>query len=86
MAHTTQSISFDTACIYTTVPEWEKLMKGARKASYNNVKRLIKKYLPALYEELALSYPNPYAGQTQQTENHYILVHSAIEYFLRKEF
>ncbi|KAA5287152.1 hypothetical protein F2Z06_19995 [Phocaeicola dorei] len=47
------------------------------------VKR-IKKEIPNLYNSLALDFPNPYASQCRSTPTHYILVHSAIEYFIKK--
>ena len=46
--------------------------------------RTIKKELPKLYATLSLDAYNPWCGQCQQTRTHYILVHSAIEYFIRK--
>ena len=55
-----------------------------RNCSYRLLVQRIRKELPDLYESLALQYPNPYAGQCRQTLTHYILVHSAIEYFIRK--
>ena len=57
-------------------------MTGARKASYKNLKRKIKSELPELYYALGLNFPNPQA--CKQTKTHYILVHSAIEYFIHK--
>lgn len=44
----------------------------------------IKKEIPNLYNSLALDFPNPYAAQCRSTPTHYILVHSAIEYFIKK--
>ena len=57
-------------------------MKGARKASYERLVSRIRKELPDLYSELSLQFPNPYADQCRQTKTHYILVHSAIEFFI----
>lgn len=59
-------------------------MKGARKASYKRLVSRIKKELPSLYMDLALQFPNPYADECRQTKAHYILVHSAIEFFIHK--
>ena len=59
-------------------------MRGARKCSYKKLVNKIKKELPRLYEELLLNVPNPYAGYCKQTNTHYILVHSMIEYFILK--
>jgi len=63
---------------------WNRLMKGARKKSYRILLKLIKKQLPELYRDLALEFPNPWDDQTKQTDTHYILVHSATEYFINK--
>lgn len=71
-------------CISVSISAWNRYMNGARKASYKNVVRKIKRELPDLYQALALDFPNPYDENCQQTKTHYILVHSAIEYFIRK--
>ena len=44
---------------------------------------LVLEHLPDLYEGLALHLRNPY--DYHKTDNHLILVHSMIEYFLRYE-
>lgn len=36
------------------------------------------------WNELMLQYYNPWAGDCCETKTHYILVHSAIEYFIHK--
>ena len=59
-------------------------MKGARKCSYKRLVAKIKREIPTLYNELSLDYPNPWDEQCKQTNTHYILVHSAIEYFINK--
>lgn len=59
-------------------------MKGARRASYKKLVARIKDEIPELYDGLSLGFPNPYAGQCRQTKTHYVLVHSLIEYFIRK--
>ena len=71
-------------CVQTTIDEWQQLMKGARKASYKRLVQRIKHELPDLYDALALNFYNPYWEQCQQTKTHYILVSSAIEYFIHK--
>lgn len=48
------------------------------------VKR-IKKQLPLLYKELCLEFYNPWENQYRVNRDYYILVHSAIEFFIRKE-
>lgn len=59
-------------------------MKGAKPMSYNWLKRKIKKHIPDLYENLSLDYYNPWENEVCRTKTHYILVHSAIEYFIHK--
>lgn len=44
----------------------------------------IKKHIPQLYEALALDYYNPYENKCGVNQDYYILVHSAIEYFIKK--
>lgn len=75
---------YETNCTEISITEWNRLMKYARPCSYNRLIRKIKIEIPALYEALALEFPNPYAAQCKMTPTHYILVHSAIEYFIRK--
>ena len=71
-------------CETISLSKWERLMQGARKASYKKLVRLIKKEIPSLYESLCLNLYNPWENDCKQTKTHYILVHSAIEYFIRK--
>ena len=75
---------YDTNCTQVAIDKWNELMKGARKASYKRLVSRIKNELPSLYMELSLQFPNPYADQCRQTKTHYILVHSAIEFFIHK--
>ena len=75
---------FQTCCSQTTIDEWQQLMKGARKASYKRLVQRVKHELPDLYKALALDFYNPYWEQCKQTKTHYILVSSAIEYFIHK--
>lgn len=75
---------YDTNCTCITIDEWYGLMKGAWKCSYKRLVRRIRKELPSLYQSLALQYYNPFAEQCRQTKTHFILVHSGIEYFIRK--
>ena len=74
----------ECSCCDITIDKWNALMKGAIKCSYKRLVNLIKRQLPALYNSLALDYPNPYADMCKQTKTHYILVHSSIEYFIKK--
>lgn len=62
----------------------EALQKDMRPVSYCNLCKLIKKDYPQLFNDLALDFLNPWAEQCGQTKTHYILKHSAIEYFFKK--
>ena len=76
---------YETNCMSCgSIDNWKKLMKGARKCNYKRLVARIKKEIPGLYDELCLNLYNPWAESCQQTKTHYILVHSAIEYFIRK--
>ena len=75
---------YETNCTCITIDEWYGLMKGVRKCSYKRLVRRIRKELPSLYQSLALQYYNPFEEQCRQTKTHFILVHSGIEYFIRK--
>ena len=60
-------------------------MKGSKPINYKWLVNKIKRELRYLYDELALEYYNPYETQCRVTKTHYILVSSAIEYFIRKK-
>ena len=60
-------------------------MKGARPLSYKWLLCRIRKHLPELYYDLELEYYNPYEKQCWVNKRYYILVHSAIEYFILKQ-
>ena len=74
----------ETDCTSIDIERWDELMKGARKANYPRLVRRIKRELPNLYDTLSLDAFNPWCDHCRQTRTHYILVHSAIEYFIRK--
>lgn len=75
----------ECTCAYIAEKQWERLMHNAKRMSYKKLLSLVKNNLPDLYYGLGLNYPNPYSTQCKQTDTHYILVHSAIEYFIRKD-
>lgn len=75
---------YETNCTEISIDRWNELMRGARKVNYKRMCREIKKNLPELYKDLALDFHNPYAEQSRQTKTHYVLVSSAIEYFILK--
>lgn len=58
--------------------------EGARRVSYRMLVSRVKSEIPELYRALALNLYNPWADQCRQTATHFILVHSAIEYFIHK--
>jgi hypothetical protein len=66
--------------IYDTVPI------GAVGITYKSLTNATrgKSEIPELYRALALNLYNPWADQCRQTATHFILVHSAIEYFIHK--
>lgn len=74
----------ETDCTSISIDKWNELMKGARKASYPRLVGRIKKEMPELYSALTLNFYNPWCDQCKQTRTHFILVHSAIEYFIKK--
>ena len=71
----------ETTCVECGQYTWERLMKGVTKANHRTINRLVKKYLPELYESLGLWCYNPY--NYYKTKTHLILVHSDIEDFLK---
>ncbi len=73
----------ECTCCDITLDQWERLMDGAKRMNKRILHRLIRKELPELYEALCLNLRNPYTYF--QTKSHYVLVHSGIEYFLRKD-
>ena len=75
----------ESTCVGIGIDRWNELMKGARKCSYKKLVRRIKKEIPELYENLCLNFDTPWENQCQQTKTHFILVHSGIEYFIKKE-
>ena len=81
---TFQPMYYETNCTCVTIDEWNQLMRGARKCSYKRLVSKIKRELPELYFDLCLNIYNPFESQCMQTKSHYILVHSAIEYFIHK--
>ena len=74
----------ECTCVDITKDEWDRLMKGSRPLNYKWLVKKIKKELPDLYRELRLDLYNPYCELARVTKTHYILVSSAIEYFINK--
>lgn len=74
-------LQLEARCCDVPISKWNQLMKGAVRADKKKINYLVKIHLPDLYEALALNYRNPY--HYYKTKTHLILVHSAIEYFIR---
>lgn len=74
----------ENTCADVNENKWEQLMANAKPYKYSTLVNKIKKDIPILYKDLDLKMYNPYHEHAQQTKTHYILVHSAIEYFIRK--
>ena len=72
---------FECTCAEATNESWDKLMTGAVRADKRKVNALVKKFLPDTFRSLSLNLYNPY--EYERTKTHFILVHSAIEYFIR---
>ena len=77
-------MELECTCVGIGMNRWNRLMKGAKPLNYDWLVRKIRKHMPELYDGLGLQYPNPYDNQAKVTGTHYILVHSAIEYFIHK--
>ena len=75
---------YETNCTAVSIDKWNALMKGAIKCSYKRLVAKVKREIPELYKSLCLDMYNPWEDDCKQTKTHYILVHSAIEFFIRK--
>jgi len=78
---TVSSLILEGTCASFDIRKCEQLMAGATRANRPVLNQLVKKHLPELYRALSLDLYNPY--DYFKTKTHLILVHSAIEYFLR---
>lgn len=78
-----KGLTYEGNCTEKCLEEWDRLMQGAVRADKRKVNLLVKKYLPGFYEELCLNLNTYY--KYYRTVTHLIVVHSAIEYFLRIE-
>jgi hypothetical protein len=77
-------MTYECCCSDITLSEWQKKMKGVKPINYKWLINKIKKHIPQLYEALALEYYNPYENKCGVNQDYYILVCSAIEYFIKK--
>ena len=71
----------EATCTGINLAQWNRWMDGATRADHRRIDSLVRKHLPELYEALSLNLWNPY--HYLKTRRHLILVHSAMEYFLR---
>lgn len=74
----------DCTCYSISAERCERLMKNKRRTNYRKLIKAIKEQIPDLYSSLALNLNNPYSRSCGETKTHYILVHSGIEYFIKK--
>ena len=77
-------LMFECTCGDINIFEWNRLMKHKRRCSYRLLCKKIKRDYPEMYEQLNLDLYNPWKDMTYSTPTHYVLTHSAIEYFFRK--
>ena len=75
----------ECTCADVSIDKWNELMANAKECDYDELVEKIRKKLPSLYESLCLRFYNPWRNDCKETETHYILVHSATEYFIRKD-
>ncbi len=80
-----QSLEHVASCVGISQYEWDEYMKGAVKANGSKIRKLIKKFIPELYEALELDFYNPFEHHSQRTKTHFIYISSHIEYFLKFE-
>ena len=78
-----KEIYLEHTCASIDINKWKELMNNSVKANGSKIRRMIKKQLPELYNELALQFHNPYEHQSVRTKTHLIYVHSMIEYFFK---
>lgn len=77
-------MDLECTCGDITMEQWNELMQGKRRISYRWLVNKIKRELPDVYKSLCLQFYNPWDDKTYSTKTHYVLTHSAIEYFFRK--
>ncbi len=78
-------MTYECCCSDISFSEWQKKMKGVKPINYKWLVNKIKKQIPQLYEALALEYYNPYENKCGVNREYYILVHSSVEYFIKKK-
>lgn len=73
----------ECTCCNISEQKWDYLMKDAKRMNKRVLTKLVKNNMRYVYDALSLNLYNPY--NYYKTATHYILVHSAIEYFIRRE-
>lgn len=77
------SLILVNTCVEISINKWNNYMEGTTKASGSIIKKHIKRYLPELYESLALNFYNPYEHLSVKKEGLFVYVHSGVEYFIK---
>ena len=77
-------MTFIGTCAEVSLKEWNDLMRGKKRFSYKTLCKMVKDEYPKMYVNLSLDLYNPWSKDTYQTKTHYILTHSATEYFFLK--
>lgn len=74
----------ESTCIDMSAEKIQNILEHSKPINYKWLVSKIRKHLPELYSDLCLDFYNPYKNQCRVTKEYYILVHSAIEFFIRK--
>ena len=77
-------LEYKANCTEINQDEWQELMQNATIADKRKVNLLIKRFLPDFYQNLNLNFFNPY--KYYKTKSCLVVVHSAIEYFIKFKF
>nr|DAT06181.1 MAG TPA: hypothetical protein [Caudoviricetes sp.] len=74
----------ESTCIDMPAEKIQAILERSKPINYKWLISKIRKHLPELYSDLCSDFYNPYKNQCRVTKEYYILVHSAIEFFIRK--
>ena len=77
-------ICYETSCVGIDMDHFDELMHNMKQYSYRTLIKLIQRDEPEMYHDLRLDLLNPWADQCGQTDTHFMLIHSGIEYFFKK--
>lgn len=78
-----QSLDLIATCVDINQRQWDEYMENTVKANGLYIRKLIKKHLPELYDNLCLQFRNPFEHQSKKKNGLLIYVHSGVEYFLK---